>query len=114
MSLNSNAIIFGHQNVDVIVSIIERRAMSKKTQVRDMHRDDYKVIEFITDKGRGDSVDVFLNSYAAEDYSSVFQGDSTFLTVAYSPDNYELLCEITEALGGLVQKTSDEKWISRG
>lgn len=57
------------------------------------------------------ALNLFLDSWAAEDYADTFQGPSTLLTAEYSPQNFNLVRSIAAAVGGLARKTATEPWV---
>ena len=110
MSIESQAILAGHFSVDQIVGLVKSE-ISGKVTVRDMQRPEYKIIEFQKLDGSSIALNVFLSSWAAEDYSDVFTDPSTFMTTEYSPQNFNLVRSITAALGGRARKTEAEPWV---
>ena len=109
MSLETHAILAGHIAPECIVRLLQSE-ISGHIAVRDMHRPDYKIVEFEQLDGSFIALHVFLNSWAADDYADVFQGQSTLVTVEFSPQNFNVVRALTAAVGGLVRKTSCEPW----
>lgn len=110
MSVESQAILAGHIPVDRIVRLLKAE-ISGPVTVRDMQRPEYKIIEFQKLDGSWASLNLFLDSWAAEDYADAFQGPSTFLTTEYNPQNFNLVRAIAAAIGGLARKSEAEPWI---
>jgi hypothetical protein len=110
MSIESQAILAGHFSIDQIVRLVNSE-ISGKVTVRDMQRPEYKIVEYNKLDGSSATLNIFLNSWAGEDYSDVFTGPSTFMTTEYSPQNFNLVRSITAALGGLARKTEAEPWV---
>lgn len=76
---------------------------------RNMHKPDYKVIEF-TACGTSRALNVFLNSYAADDHADVYSGASTLLTMEFAPDSHAILSALVASTGGYVRRISGEPW----
>lgn len=110
MGAETQAILAGHIQVDQVVGLIKSE-ISVSVRVRDMQRPEYKVIEFQKLDGSWSTLNLFLNSWAAEDYADAFQGPSTFLTAEYNPQNFKLVRSIAAAIGGLARKTEAEPWV---
>ena len=109
MGIESQAILAGHVPVDRIVSLL-RSEISGKVTVRDMQRAEYKVVDFQKIDGSWTSLNLFLESWAADDYAEAFAGPSTLMTVEFSPQNFNVVRTITAAIGGLARRTADEPW----
>ncbi len=110
MSVESQAILVGHIPVDRIVRLVKAE-VSGPVAVRDMQRPEYKIIEFQKLDGSWAALNLFLDSWAAEDYADAFQGPSTLMTAEYSPQNFDLVRSIAAAVGGLARKTAAEPWV---
>lgn len=110
MGAETQAILAGHIPVDRVVRLLKSE-ISGPVGVRDMQRPEYKVIEFQKLDGSWSALNLFLNSWAADDYADAFQGPSTFLTAEYNPQNFNLVWSIAAAIGGLARKTEDEPWV---
>jgi hypothetical protein len=110
MSVQTQAILAGHLAVD---SIVRRLAaeVGSTVNVRDMQRPHYKIVEFQRSDGSWTALNVFLESWAAEDYADVFKGPSTLLTADYSPENFRIVQAIACAVGGLARRTEADPWI---
>lgn len=109
MGIESQAILAGHVPVDRIVSLL-RSEISGKITVRDMQRPEYKIVDFQKLDGSWASLNLFLESWAADDYAEAFEGPSTLMTVEFSPHNFNIVRAITAAIGGLARRTADEPW----
>lgn len=110
MSLESQAILAGHVAPERIVGLLKAE-ISGAVVLRDMQRPEYKTIEFQRVDGSWSVLNLFLNSWAADDYAEAFQGPSTFLTAEYSAQNFSLVRSIAAAVGGLARKTEAEPWV---
>jgi len=111
MGLETQAIIPRHIAVEDVCALLRSECDATKLTARGMHRPEYIIIEFVDRKGEMQALNVFLQSYAAEDYRSVYSGPSTLLTLAFSPTSYDTLSALAGSAGGYVQRTGDEPWI---
>lgn len=110
MSVECQAILAGHVSVDRIVRLLKSE-VSGPVAVRDMQRPEYKIVEFQKVDGSWCALNLFLDSWAADDYADAFQGPSTFLTAEYNPQNFNLVRSIAAAVGGLARKKESEPWV---
>jgi len=110
MSIESQAILAGHIPVERIVRLLKAE-VSGPVAVRDMQRPEYKMIEFQWADGSWSALNLFLNSWAAEDYADAFQGPSTLMTAEYSPRNFNLVRSLASAIGGLARASESEAWV---
>jgi hypothetical protein len=110
MSIESQAILAGHVPVEEIARLIKSE-VAGTVSVRSMQRPQYKMIEVEHIDGSWSAFSVFLESWAADDYASVFIGPSTLVTVDYSPLTFSLICSVTAAIGGFTRKTEGEPWV---
>lgn len=110
MGVETQAILPGHLSADGVAELLRNECGITRLGVRDMHRPEYKIIEFIDRAGSEQALNVFLNSYAASDYEAVYAGDSTLLTVEFSPTNYDALNAVARAAGGYIQRSSGAAW----
>lgn len=110
MSIESQAVLAGHVPIERVVSLL-RSVVGDPVTVRDMQRPQYKIIEYRRVDGSWSALNLFLESWAAEDYADAFQGPSTFLTAEYSPQAFNLVRSIAAAVGGLARRTDADPWI---
>lgn len=110
MGVETQAVLAGHVPVERIVALLKSEVVGP-IAVRDMQRPEYKLVEFQKVDGSWSTLNLFLNSWAAEDYADAFQGPSTFLTAEYNPQNFNLVRSIAAAIGGLARKTEADPWV---
>lgn len=110
MSLEIQTILIGHLGADEIANCLEKHGDAENIAVRSMHKPDYKLIEGAMASGQEFAVNAFLNSYALEDHSEVFNGPSTFLTVQFDPTLIPLMEAIVGEFGGYVRVSSSRDW----
>lgn len=111
MGIESQAILAGHVPVDRIVTLL-RPETSGEIIVRNMQRSEYKVVDFQNANGSWTSLNLFLESWAADDYAEAFAGPSTLMTVEFSPQNFNVVWAIVSAIGGLARRTADGPWVA--
>lgn len=109
MGIETQVILAGHVRVDQIVTLLKSQA-SGNIIVRDMQRPEYKIVDFQKVDGSWTSLNVFLESWAADDYYEAYAGPSTLLTLEFSPENYNIVQSIATAIGGLARRTAAEPW----
>jgi hypothetical protein len=110
MSTEIQTILLGHPGADEIANCLEARGEATNVAVRSMHKPDYKLLEGTLGAGQEFAVNAFLNSYALEDHTGVFNGPSTFLTVQYDPALVPLMEAIAGEFGGYVRVPSSPEW----
>lgn len=110
MGLETQAIIPGHVTVEHICELLTDALPGSRPIARAMHRPEYKIIEFVNAQGQMQALNVFLQSYAADDYRAVYAEPSTLLTLEFSPAGYEMLKAVAGKAGGFVQRTAEEPW----
>lgn len=111
MSVETQAILVGHVSAERVASVL-RTEVTGQVAVRDMQRSEYKVVEFQSEDGTWTVLHLFLESSVAEDYADAYDGESTFMTAEFSPQNVNLLRAITAALGGFTRRTTGEPWVA--
>ncbi|WP_439547054.1 hypothetical protein [Sandarakinorhabdus sp.] len=109
MSIESQAILAGHVSVEEIARLIKLE-VAGAVNVRSMQRPQYKIIEVEHLDGSWSAFNVFLESWAADDYANVFIGPSTMVTVDYSPLDFSIIRSVAAAIGGITRKTEAEPW----
>lgn len=112
MSLQTQAILPGHLTVAEIAIRIEQASAFKVLGYRTMRVAEHVLFELENADGTVLCVEVFLNSWAAEDYAAVFSGESTLLTLEYSHFAAVLMQTLANS-GGFWRKTDEsvEGWL---
>ena len=110
MSLEIQTILLGHHAAEDIAGCITAPAKAPAVTVRSMHKPDYKLLDGVLEGGQEFAINVFLNSYAAEDHADVFNGPSTFLTVQYDPALVPLMEAVAREFGGFIRVPSSSEW----
>ncbi len=110
MSIETQAILPSHYTSDQLSKILKSECQVKIEDVRAMHRPEYNIIEFIDNRGKLQALNVFLNSYAGPDYATIYSGESTLVTVEFSPWNFDVICALVASTGGFVQRSNGEPW----
>lgn len=99
MSLQTQAILQGHLTAAEIAVRIEQASRFKVLGYRTMRIPEHVLFELEDSGGNVLAVEAFLNSWAADDYASVFSGPSTLLTMEYSPEAKLLLLSVSASSG---------------
>jgi hypothetical protein len=110
MSTETSAILAAHITPGDICAKL--RSLDGVTGVgtRNMHKPEYKIIEFTGADGARRALNVFLNSYAADDHADVYSGASTLLTLEFTPDSHAILSALVRVTGGYVRRINGEPW----
>jgi hypothetical protein len=75
-----------------------------------MRREDYWVVEFTDRAGAIRVMNVFLNSFAADDYADLWAGPSTLLWTEHRPDSTALLRRLVPPSRGWVRDHEADSW----
>jgi hypothetical protein len=110
MSIQIQTVLLGHPGADELAICLEIHGKAANVTVRSMHKPDYKLLEGFLGTGQEFAVNAFLNSYALEDHTGVFNGPSTFLTVQYDPALVPLMEAVAGEFGGYVRVPSSPEW----
>lgn len=110
MSIQTQAILPRHFTIDALCAILRAECGIAVITVRQMTRPEYQIVEFIDLEGGPQAMSVFLDSWAADDYADTHVGDSTLLTLEFSPNNFGLLATVTSATGGYLRRVSGDVW----
>ncbi|MFZ4380772.1 MAG: hypothetical protein ACOYO0_02250 [Sandarakinorhabdus sp.] len=110
MGIETQAILPGHLSVENVCGLLSADCKVTVAGARPMHRPEYKIVEFFDRSGALQAMNLFLNSFAASDYQDVFTGDSTLVTLEFSPSNFEALKALASSTGGYVQRMGGEPW----
>lgn len=109
MSIETSAIIPTHVTAGDLCAQLRSLDGIVGVGTRNMHKPDYKVIEFTAGDTKR-ALNVFLNSYAADDHADVYSGASTLLTLEFAPDSHAILSALVRATGGFVRRINGEPW----
>lgn len=110
MSLETQAILTGHLLADEVAKLVIAAGM-RAVSVRQMQRPEYWIVAFQRDDGSPGAINLFIDSWAAEDYADVFTGPGTLVTAEYSPDNSSLLQSMVSKTGGMFRSYDSEPWV---
>ncbi|TPE62594.1 hypothetical protein FJQ54_05235 [Sandaracinobacter neustonicus] len=110
MSQETQAILAGHLTADEVAQLVVA-AGKTAVSVRGMQRPEYKIVEFRQADGAWSALNLFLDSWAADDYAHVFTGPGTLATAECSPDNLGLLRSLVSATGGMLRIDESQPWM---
>lgn len=110
MGMEAQAILIGHLTIDDVCNLLRNECGIKALEVRAMRSADYKIIEFYDSARTLQAMNVFLNSYAADDYAAVFEGASTLVTMEFSASNAANLVALAQSAGAFFQRINGEEW----
>lgn len=111
MGLNTQAVLPRHLTIDKIRDRLAQLDGIQHVLVRGTHQPDYSIIEFVDRLGQGRVLDVFLNSYAADDYRDLTDGDCTMLSIEFGPTSDEVIRGIVGITGGWIRSPDSTPWV---
>lgn len=110
MSLNSQLVLPGHLGVNEIVQVF--RCIPGVLEVLAVER--YRPEHWsLTVSAAGGTVlaDIFLSSWAKDDHSEVYAGESVFLTAPLEPLTLELFEHVARNNGGFMRAHEQAEWV---
>lgn len=109
MGIQSQAILIGHLRPHEVMALIEA-VTGCDTDLREGHKDSYKMIEIAGPAGL-EAIHLFLDSSVGEDYPEVTDEPSTFMSVQSSPFASDMVRRIVEVRGGFFRKSETDEWV---
>ena len=110
MSINAQAVIAGHFGIEAVCEMFKEILGVSDVHANSRYRPEHWEIRLRDASGNQHLFDVFLNSWAAEDYADAWLGQSTFLTCRYQSAAAILLKALIELRGGIMRSSETEEW----
>jgi hypothetical protein len=110
MSINAQAVIAGHFGIEAVCEMFKEIRGVSDVHANPRYRPEHWEIRLRDASDSQHLFDVFLNSWAAEDYADAWQGPSTLLTCRYQPAAAVLLKALVELRGGIMRSHETEEW----
>jgi hypothetical protein len=110
MGLETQAVLKGHLTVPEICTLLRTECRAINAVARPMRSRDHWIIGFVDHNGQSRSIDVFQNSFAADDYRELGVAESTFLSMEFSADSESFLQSIATPSGGWVRRHDGLPW----
>ncbi len=111
MSINAQAILPGHLGIEAICELFAQADGVNDVHAAPRYRPEHWEVSISTSSVAQIVFDVFLNSWAAEDYSDAWQGPSTFLTCRYQPAALSVLSTLVAVGGGVMRPNETGNWV---
>lgn len=110
MGLETQAIVAEHLSVEEVCRRLRSVQGVGDAVPRPMHHPDYWIVEYTDREGTRMVIDLFLNSFAAEDYADLCQGPTTLLSTENRPDAVVLFQGVVSPSRGWVRAHEADKW----
>ncbi len=110
MGMDTQAVIGRHVSVADVCGQLKGPYGAKSVQARSTHRPDYWVIDFIDRDGAHRMIDLFLNSYAGDDYRQLTEGQSTLVSMELGPTSEAIVRSIAAPWQAWVRRHDGEPW----
>lgn len=114
MSLNTQAVIPGHLSIEDICRLLQESCRAREISAAPRYRPEHWEVTLVEPGGARLLLDVFLSSWAAEDYADVWQGPSTLLSCACQPAAVALLTAVAKSQDGIMRANETEPWTMNG
>jgi hypothetical protein len=110
MGLDTQAVLKGHQTTEAICTQLRTAYGVSDAMARPMRSRDHWLIEFTDRDGEHRAVDVFLNSYAAEDYKELAVAESTMISMEFGPTSGAVARTLAQGFGGWIRQHNEKEW----
>lgn len=110
MGLETQAVVIGHLSIEEVCRRLRSAHGIGDAVARPMHHPDYWLVEFTDAGGERRVIDVFLNSFAAEDYVDLCQEPGTLLSTENRLDGVALLQGVIPPSRGWVRAHEADQW----
>lgn len=114
MSLQTQAVIKGRLPIEDICRRLRSVYGACDVVARATRNSDYWIVEFQDVNGIPRSLDLFLNSWAKEDYPELLAEDSTLLSTEFSDTSLQIIRGAATGLSGWFRRHDSEAWMSLG
>lgn len=114
MGLDTQAVLKGHLSVEAICAQLRTAYGASNAIARPMRSQDHWMVEFTDSDGQHRALDVFLNSYAADDYKELAAPESTLVSMELGPTSEAVVRTLAVGAGGWVRRIDDVAWVPIG
>lgn len=108
MSVTSQAVLPGSRDHLSVADLVSQCG-AKVVNIQQRYRPEHWELAVSQDESTI-VIDVFLNSWAAEDYKSVMTGPSTLLVASLSPAAADLFRRLAASANGWYRRTDSDEW----
>ena len=112
MGLDTQAVLKGHLSVEAICTQLRTSYGASDAVARPMRSRDHWMVEFTDSDGQHRALDVFLNSYAADDYKELAATESTLVSMELGPTSEAVISALAGASGGWVRRHDRDTWVA--
>jgi hypothetical protein len=110
MGLDTQAVLKGHLTVDAICAQLRTAYGADDAVARPMRSRDHWIVEFTDRDGQIRALEVFLNSYAADDYKQLAAPESTLVSMELGPTSEAIMRVLAQNSDGWVRRHDGEGW----
>lgn len=111
MGLDTQAVLKGHLSAEAICAQLRTTYGAADAMARQMRSCDHWLVEFTDHDGEHRALDVFLNSYAAEDYKELAVLHSTLISIELGPTSEAIIRALASGSEGWTRKHGGEGWV---
>lgn len=112
MGIETQAVLGGHYAIEDLQRRLEANYPAAQVRRRATHKPDYWLIEFVDRDGQRRVVNVFLNSYAADDYAELDTAESTLITAQLEPTSDAIIKAISAESIGWFRRRDGDPWVA--
>ena len=114
MSLQTQAVLKGRLPIEDICRRLRTVYGACDVVARATRNSDYWIVEFQDVNGMPRSLDLFLNSWAKDDYPELPAGDSTLLSTEFSDTSLQIIRASATGSSGWFRRHDSEAWTPLG
>ncbi len=111
MSLYTQAVLKSRLAIDDICGCLRAARGILDVSARAVRSPDYWVVEFVDRDGEHRVLNVFLNSYAADDYRELSTPESTLVTMELGPTSEAVIKALAHGSEGWVRRHDSGPWV---
>ena len=111
MGLDTQAVLKGHLTAEAICAQLRTAYGAPDAMARQMRSSDHWLVEFTDHDGEHRALDVFLNSYAAEDYKELAAAETTMISMELGPTSEAIIGALVGGAGGWVRRHDRDSWV---
>lgn len=110
MGIETQAVLAGHHDIAALCGRLRDVYGATDIRPRGTHKPDYQMIEFIDLDGAFRIINVFLNSYAREDYKELDAPQSTLVTMELGPTSQAVIGALAHGAAAWFRRQDTGPW----
>lgn len=114
MGLDTQAVLKGDISIDSVCTRLRTVYGAPDTTARPMRSRDHWIVEFTDSDGQHRALDIFLNSYAADDYKELAVLESTLVSMEFGPTSEAVIRALVNGSGGWLRRHDEAGWTPIG